>query len=62
MKHLYLLMSWPEDMGMLWIRFLSFVSVFCSLNFRCSMIAHIYKSGGGIKFSEFACFHKLLTG
>ena len=28
MKHLYVLMSWPEDVDMLWINFLSFVSVF----------------------------------
>ena len=40
MKHLYLLMSWPEDMGMLWVKFLSFVSVFCSANF---MIVHLFK-------------------
>ena len=26
MKHLYVLMSWPEEMDMLWIKFLSFVS------------------------------------
>ena len=32
MNHLYVLMSWPEDMDMLWIKFLSFVSVFCSAN------------------------------
>ena len=25
MKHLYVLMSWPEDMDMLWIKFLSSV-------------------------------------
>ena len=30
MKHLYVLRSWPEDM--LWIEFLSFVSVFCFAN------------------------------
>ena len=35
MKHLYVLMSLPEDMGMLWIKFLSFVSVFCSANLSC---------------------------
>ena len=40
MKHLYVLMSWPEDMDMLWTQFLSFVSVFCSATFRCSMIVH----------------------
>ena len=40
MKHLYVLMSLPEDMDMLWIKFLSFVSVFCSSNFSCSMIVH----------------------
>ena len=43
MKHLYVLMSWPEDMDMLWIKFLSFVSVFCSANISCSMIVHIFK-------------------
>ena len=43
MKHLYVLMSWPEDMYMLWIKFLSFVSVFCFLNLSCSMIVHIFK-------------------
>ena len=32
MKHLYVLMLWPEDMDMLWIKFLSFVSVSCSVN------------------------------
>ena len=32
-------MSWPEDMDMLWIKFLRFVSVFCSAdaNISCSM-------------------------
>ena len=61
MKHLYVLVSWPEDMDMLWIKFLSFDSVFCSANISCSMIVHIFKlqrqtlSGGGHKFSEFAC-------
>ena len=44
MKHLYVLMSWPEDMDVLWIKFLSFVSVFCSSNFSCSMIVHIDKT------------------
>ena len=43
MKHLYVLMSWPEDMDMLWIKFLSFVSVFCSMNLSCSMTVHIFK-------------------
>ena len=34
MKHLYVLMSWPEDMDMLWIKFLRFNSffLFCKLN------------------------------
>ena len=36
-------MSWHEDMDMLWIKFLSFVSVFCSANLSCSMIVHIFK-------------------
>ena len=56
MKHLYVLMSWPEDMDMLWIKFLTFVSVFCSSNLSCSMIVHIDKKWRGHKFSEFACF------
>ena len=43
MKHLYVLMSWPVDMDLLWIKSLSFVSVFCSANLRCSMIVHIFK-------------------
>ena len=57
MKHLYVLMSWPEDMDMLLIKFLSFVSVFCSANLSCSMIVYIFRrtqSGGGHKFSELA--------
>ena len=28
MKHLHVLMSWPNDMDMLWTKFLGFVSVF----------------------------------
>ena len=40
MKHLYVLMSWPEDMDMLWIKFLSIVSFFCSANLTCLMIVH----------------------
>ena len=57
-------MSWPEEMDLLWMKFLSFISVFCSLNFSCSMIVHIDKKcvcvwegggGGGHKFSDFAC-------
>ena len=47
MKHLYVLMSWPEDIDMLWINLLSFVSVFCSVNLSCSMIVHIDKRWGG---------------
>ena len=59
-------MSWPEDMNMLWIKFLSFVSVFCSANLSCSMIVHIQtskttKSGRGHIFSEFACFLFITT-
>ena len=42
MKNLYALMSWPEDMDMLWIKVLSFVYVFCSANLSCSMIVHIF--------------------
>ena len=30
-------------MDMLWIKFLSFVSVFCSANLHCSIIVHIFK-------------------
>ena len=36
-------MSWPEDMDMLWIKFLSFVYVYCSVNLSCFMIVHIFK-------------------
>ena len=36
-------MSWLEDMEMLWIKFLNFVSVFCSANLSCFMIVHIFK-------------------
>ena len=54
MKYLHVLMSWPEDMDMLWVKFLSFVSVFCSVNYN-SYIQRQTKSGGGHKFSEFAC-------
>ena len=43
MKHLHALMSWPNDMDMLWIKFLGFVSVFCSANLRCFMIFRIFK-------------------
>ena len=47
------------DMDMLWIKFLSSVSFFCSANLSCFMIAHIFKDkhkvvGGGHKFSVFA--------
>ena len=35
-------LSWP-DIDMLWIKFLSFVSVFCSANTSCSMIVNIFK-------------------
>ena len=40
-------MSLPEDMYMLWIKFLSFVSVFCSASLSCSMIVHIDKKVAG---------------
>ena len=43
MKHLYVLISWPEDMDMLWIKFLSSVSFFCSANLSCFLIAHIFR-------------------
>ena len=38
-----MLMSWPEDMDMLWIKLLSFVSDLCSENLSCSMIVYICK-------------------
>ena len=47
MKHLYVFVSWPEDMDMLWIKFLSFVSVFCSANLSYSMIVYIDKKWRG---------------
>ena len=40
MKHLYVPMSWPEDKDILWIKFLSFVSFFCSENLSGFIIAH----------------------
>ena len=43
MKHLYVLMSKPEDMDMLWIKVSSFVSFFCSANLSCFMIAVMFK-------------------
>ena len=43
MKHLHVLMSWLEDMDMLWIKFINSVSVFCSANLSCSLIVHIFK-------------------
>ena len=59
-KHLYVLMPWPEDMDMLWIKFLSFVSVFCSANLSCSMIVHIFKDkhnvAGDINFLNLLVF------
>ena len=44
MKYLYVLMSWPEDMDMVWMKFLSLVSVFCSAILSCFMIVHISKT------------------
>ena len=38
-----MLVSWPEDMDMLWIKFLSSVSFFCSANLNCFLIAYIVK-------------------
>ena len=65
MKHLYVLMSWPEDMDMLWIKFLSFVSVFCSANLSCSMIVHIFKDkhkvAGDINSLNLLVFYHLLN-
>ena len=43
MKHVYVLMSWPEDMDMIWTKFFSFLSVCCSANLSCFMIVHIFK-------------------
>ena len=43
MNHLYVLMSLSEDMDMLWIKFLRFVSVFSSANLSCSILVHIFK-------------------
>ena len=43
MKHLYVLKSWAEDMDMLWIKFLNFVSVFFSVSLSCFMIVNIFK-------------------
>ena len=43
-KHLYVLMPWPEDMDILWIKFLSFVSVFCLIcELKLFMIVHKFK-------------------
>ena len=36
-------MSWPEDMDVLWLQFLSFDSFFYSANLSCFMIAHMFK-------------------
>ena len=64
MKHLYVLMSRPDDMDMLWIKFLSFLSVFCSVNLSCSMIVHIFKDkhkvAGDINSLNLLVFHELL--
>ena len=46
MKHVFVLMSWPEDMDMLLKKFLSFVSIFCSANLSCSIV-HIDKKWRG---------------
>ena len=43
MKHMYVLISWPEDMGMLWMKFFNFVSVFCFVNLSCFMIVDTFK-------------------
>ena len=61
MKHLYVLMSWPEDMDMLWIKFVSFVSVFCSVSLSCFIIVHIFKDkhivAGGINSLNLLVFN-----
>ena len=55
MKHLYVLMPWPEDMDILWIKFASFVSVFCS------MIVHRFrgkhKVAGDVNSLSLLVFH-----
>ena len=65
MKHLYVHMSWPEDMDMVWIKFLSFVSVFWSANLSCFMIDHIFKDKhkmtGDINFLNSLFFMLLLS-
>ena len=43
MKHLYVPMSWLEDMDMLWIKVLSFDSAFCCPNLSCFMIFNVFK-------------------
>ena len=43
MKHLYVLMSWPVDMDVPWINFLSFVSFFLFCELKLFMKAHIFK-------------------
>ena len=54
-------MSGPENIYMLWIKFLSFVSVFCSVNSSCFMIVHIFKDkhkvAGDINSLNLLFFH-----
>ena len=38
-----MLLSWSEDMDMLYIKFLGFVSFFCSANLSCVMLVYILK-------------------
>ena len=58
MKPMYMHMSWPEDMDVLWIQFFSFVSffLFCKLKLfhDSSYIPRQTSSGGIHKLSEFA--------
>ena len=39
---LYMLMSWPADMDMLWLKFLNFASFFFSVNLSCYMQQILY--------------------
>ena len=54
-------MSWPENIDMLCIRFLNFVSAFCSVDLSCFMIIHIFKDkhivAGDINSLNLLVFH-----
>ena len=51
MKHLYVLMSWPEDIDMLWIKLLNFASFFqfCEL-LSFHIFKDKYKMSGDINY------------